>query len=69
MGNLLLVETCDGEGSVKQRKYRKEENILTSISTSNLFVLDDFPFFLAFFLWLTEHHQCSSAGLAIHGTA
>lgn len=49
MGNLLLVETCDGEGSVKQRKYRKEENILTSISTSNLFVLDDFPFFLAFF--------------------
>lgn len=33
-----------------QRDYRKEENIITNLSRSNLFVLDYFPFFLAFFL-------------------
>lgn len=33
-----------------QRDYRKEENITTNLSISNLFGLDYFPFFLAFFL-------------------
>lgn len=54
---------------VRQKEYRKEENIMTGISRSHLFVLDYFPFLLAFFSWLIEEHQSTSAGLTTEGTA
>lgn len=61
MGNLLLTQILGGEWNSKVERIQ-EGNIMTRVSISNLFVLDCYPLFLAFFSWLIEQHQCSSEG-------
>lgn len=61
MGNLLLTQILGGEWNSKVERIQ-EGNIMTRVSISNLFVLDCYPLFLAFFSCLIEQHQCSSEG-------